>query len=375
MLSGNRFHQLAGRLQIERQRRRNSRILEPRRQEFRDFYQKLPDKRNIFYMFFTGGLLHWVAKSTSYVPDDANLVLFGSALPKDEQEWVRDTLGRPFYHLDLRINDKLAWTFLFDTNERNFGWLDIDCFVLNAGLFDEMATISADDCVNGAWWYDTGFGFQLSATYFQFFNVPVLRALRTAGVAASPNCYSYHPIGCPAPGQRFYSEALTRRLRRQLLKVVPADEAGLPRPPGTDTYFDTTVMPQLMARSLGFGAHQVRGLRRRAWNMRDLEEISDELIHIGAVSYGSVLSEYYQPIHSPDIALRYLLADYIALSGAERLPASYADRRELIVAELARSGLTPAAAQEAAYRHLIDDRGLSAHAAGLVVTGVHGQYT
>jgi len=374
MRPGERLNQASSRLQIERQRWQNSRALAPGRRDFRDFYERLPDKRNVFYMFFTGGLLHWVAKASGFVPDDVNLVLFGSALPRDEQEWVRDTLGRPFFHLGPRINDKIAWTFLFDTNEQNFGWLDIDCLVLASQLFEEMPRIADRDCVNGAWWYDTGFGFQLSATYFQFFNAGVLRELRAAGMGATPNCYAYRPVSCPVPGQRFYSEPLTRRFRRQLLKVVPADEAGQPRAPAGDTYFDTTVMPQLMARSLGFGAGHVRDLGRRAWNRPGLEEISDELIHIGAVSYSSVLSESYQPIESPGIALRYLLADYVALGATGQFPEGYAGRRELIIGELAKSGLTPAAAEEAARRHLTEERGLSAQAADLVVANARGQH-
>jgi hypothetical protein len=369
MRPGERLRRTGNRLHIERQRWQNSRGLAPYRREFRAFHERLPEQRNIFYMFFTGGLLHWVAKSVSFVPDDVNLVLFGSALPPHEQEWVRDTLGRPFFHLSPRINDKLAWTFLFETSQHNFGWLDIDCFVLNGQLFEEMPRVGRDECVNGAWWYDTGFGFQLAATYFLFFNAGVLRALGSAGFGTTPNCYSYDPVSCPVPGQRFYSEPLTGRLRRQLLQVVPADEAGLPRAPAGDTYFDTTVMPQLIARSLGFGAGHVRDLARRAWNRPDMEEISDELVHVGAVSYSSVLSEAYQPIQSPGIALRYLLADYVALGSASQFPAGYADKRQLIIAELARSGLTPAAAQDAARHHLSQERGLSAQAASLVVAG------
>lgn len=371
---GDHLRQASSRLQIERQRWRNARALAPGRRAFREFHGRLPDKRNVFYMFFTGGLLHWVAKAAHYVPDDVNLVFFGSALPADEQEWVRDTLGRPFFHLGQRINDKIAWTFLFGTSEQNFGWLDIDCFVLNSQLFADMTHIAPRDVVNAAWWYDTGFGFQLSATYFQFFNAGVLAELRAAGLGATPNCYACHPVSCPVPGQRFYSEPLTRRFRRQLLTVVPADEAGQPRAPAGDTYFDTTVMPQLMARSMGFGAGHVRDLGRRAWNRPGLEEISDELIHIGAVSYSSVLSESYQPIESPGIALRYLLADYVALGATGGFPAGYAGRRELILAELAKSGLSPAAAGQAARRHLTEERGLSAQAAELVLAGSGGRH-
>jgi hypothetical protein len=115
-------------------------------------------------MFFTRGLLHWVTKSRSYVPDDVNLMLLGSDLPDYEQEWIRKTIRRPFHNIGMRINDKLAWTFLFDVNEYSFGWLDIDCLVLNGDLFAEMSAIADSNSVNGVWWHDTGSGFGLSAT-------------------------------------------------------------------------------------------------------------------------------------------------------------------------------------------------------------------
>jgi hypothetical protein len=366
MLAGT-IRQGAANLQGSWQRRRGSGALTAHRRQFREFYGRLPDKKDIFYMFFTRGLLHWVTKSLSYVPEDVNVVLLGADLPDVEQEWIRKAIRRPFHNIGIRINDKLAWTLLFDVNKNNFGWLDIDCLVLNGDLFAEMSAIADSDSVNGAWWHDTGFGFAVAATYFQFFNAQAIRALRAARLAHSPNSYSYHAVGCPPFGQLFHTEALTRRVRRQLLGVVPPDEAGRPRMPAGDSYFDTTVVPQLMARSLGFGAGRVRGLRRMAWDVPSGDELSDELVHIGAVSWASMLSEYLSPNRDREMEVRYLLADNVALGTARHLPAPYAQKRDLVTAELARAGLTPGAALAAARDHLMDERGLSAHAADLVL--------
>jgi hypothetical protein len=362
-----RIRQGSARLQGAWQRRHADRALTVHRRRFREFYGGLADKKDIFYMFFTRGLLHWVTKSLSYVPDGVNVVLLGSDLPGHEQEWISATLKRPFHNIGVRINDKLAWTFLFDVNEHNFGWLDIDCLVLNGDLFAEMRAISDGDSVNGVWWHDTGFGFAVAATYFQFFNVGAIRAIRAARLAHSPNSYSYHAVGCPPFGERFHTELLTRRVRRQLLQVVPPDEAGRPRMPAGDSYFDTTVVPQLMARSLGFGGGRVRGLRRMAWNVPSGDEFSDELVHIGAVSWASVLSEYDSPSRDAAMEARYLLADNVALGTARHLPAPYAQKRDLVTAGLAQVGLTPAAALAAAREHLTQERGLSGPAADLVL--------
>jgi hypothetical protein len=346
--------------------------LDGHRRKFAEFYERLPEKENVFYTFFTGGLLHWVDKATRLVPDHVNLVLFGSALPDEEQQWIRDNMDRPFFHLEPRINDKIAWTFLFDTNQENFGWLDIDCLVLNPALFDEISEISSHDALNGTWWYDSGYGFHLAATYFVFFNAGVIRELRSAGLSVSPNCYSFESINCTIAlnGEPHYSEVLTAPLKEQLLRVVPPDEHGRPRfPEGDEHYFDTTVTHQLMARGLGYGAHHVRDLRRRGWGGtgRDFEQISDELIHIGGISYGGGLSEFSRRFHAPNIALRFLLAEYVTLDSADRLPPAYAERRSLVAAELTQAGLPSHAAHDAARRHLTEERGLSADAAHIIV--------
>jgi hypothetical protein len=363
-----RIRQGAAHVQGSWQRARATRALTAHRRQFREFYRGLPDKKDIFYVFFSRGLLHWVTKALSYVPDNVNLVLLGSALPDYEQEWIGQTIRRPFHNIELRINDKLAWTLLFDVNEHSFGWLDIDCLVLNGDLFAEMSAIADSNSVNGVWWHDTGFGFAVAATYFQFFNARAIRALRAARLAHSPNCYSYHAVGCAPFGNRFPAEPVTRRVRRQLLRVVPPDDAGRPRVPAGESYFDTTVVPQMMARTLGFGAGRVRDLRRMAWNVASGDEFSDEIVHIGAVSWSSMLSEFHSAHRNRTIEVRYLLADNVALGTARHLPGPYAQMRELVTAELAQVGLTPAAALEAARDHLTSERGISAHAADLVLT-------
>lgn len=367
-MAESRIRQWAAPLEVSWHRRRNAQVLARHREQFRQFYRGLSDRQDIYFMFFSRGLLHWVTKSLSYVPDHVNLVLLGTDLPDDEQDWISRNLKRPFHNIGIRVNDKIAWKFLFDVNEFNFGWLDIDCLVLNSDLFDEMRTIAGRDILNGTWWFDSDFGFELSATYFMFFNAQAIQALRAARVVHSPNCYASHTMSCPPFGQNYYSEPLTRRARRQLLRVVPPDADGNPCPPAREDHFETTVVPQLMGRSLGFGARHVRNLRRQAWNFMGYEELSDEVVHIGAVSYASVLSEFRRPTGYAETELRYLLADNVALGDGSRLPASYGPKRELITAELARAGLTPDAARDAARHHLVTERGLSPHAAELVVS-------
>lgn len=358
-------------LQINRQHRRNVRDEAAHLRSFRAFYEKLPEKRKIYYMFFTGDLLHWVAKAASHVPDDVNLVLIGSALPDYDRQWLRDELRRPFHHVDLRIDDNTAWEFLLATNEYNFTWLDIDCLVINDQLFDEMTMMAPSSCVNAIWWQDSGFGFDVASTYFMTVNVMAERALRNAGIAVSPNMYSRRPFNRQVAGRRCYSDVLTRRQRRRLLNILPADDSGRPSFAGERmTVYDTMVVHQLMARTAGFRAHPVRHLARRSADGAgsSFEEISDEIIHIGGVSYAGALSEFSRFYHAPLTRLRYLLADYVALRGAAgRLPDRYVERHDLVVRELARLGLNPGDALDAARRHLTQERGLCDSAAQAVI--------
>ncbi len=347
----------------------------PHQREFRAFYQALPDKRDIFYMFFLGGgLLHWVAKAASYVPADVNLVLIGSAVPEPERDWVRAVTGRPFFHLDLPVDDKTMWKFLLHHNEFNFGWLDIDCLVLKSELFAEMRAIAPDTSVNGCWWYDSGFGFPLAATYFQFVNIEAERALRADGLRVDPTLYSYRPFNILVPGARYYTRVLPRRFRQRLSLIVPTDDRGRPYLPGPThpdagnvLYYDTTVVHQMLARTIGFLGSQVRRLRRRGLGGTGgaYEELSDELVHIGGVSYGNRVS---QVSSATETKLRYLLADHVALLDAgDRLPDAYVERQHSVTARLRGYGLDPRAATEAARRHLIDERGLSENAAEAVL--------
>ncbi len=346
---------------------RSRRAEAPHLHAFQEFYRQLPDKHNVYYMFFTGGLLNWVAKSVSQVPADVNLVLIGSALPDYEQQWVRDKLGRPFFHLDLRVDDVTVWEFLFATNEHSFGWLDIDCLVFNSALFEEMASVADKTYANGIWWQETGLGFSVTRTYFQFVNIAAVNALRDAGFRVTPNHYSFPPYPLHnrlVPGRRCYSDVVTRPLRRQLRRLVPPDSAdqGVVGPSGlfiggrTSGFFDTTFLFQAMARSMGFDGRMVR---RLMWSdTRGIDEASDEVFHVGGIS--SINSRSRSD-------LRCVLADYVGLLGAERLPGRYRERQELVTARLAQHGLTPDTALTEVRKYLIGERNLSEKIADAVL--------
>jgi hypothetical protein len=338
-------------VRTRRENRRNRREELPYHSEFQAFYAGLSERRDIFFMFFSSGLLHWAAKSARHVPESVNLVLVGSALSSEEQAWVRDHIHRPFFHLGRRVDDKSVLEVILAVSEHDFGWLHIDCLVLNDGLFDEMRAMAPTHSVNAVWWDSSG----LATTYFIFVNMQCVHAVHAAGLAARPNCYSRHPFNRHVPGERYYSDLPTRRQQRELRRLLPRGAGGIP-------YLDTLVMHQLMARRLGFAGHPVRSLAARACD-RAVEQASDDVIHIGGVSYTNTL-------HTDDpTRLRYLIAEYVTLRPLFGcLPHQYKGRYDRVLSELEQNGVTGDEVISLARRHLMGERGLSSEATDIALT-------
>ncbi len=349
---------LRGAWRKRRSRREERALLD----EFQRFYDRLPDKRNVFYMFFTSNLLHWVGHAESFVPREVNLVLLGAGLTPDERRWLAERVNRPVHHIALPVDDVTAWEFLFATNRHDFGWLDIDCFVLNEKLFDEMTNISPETSINCTWTWDSGQDFRVAATHFLFVNAEVIRAMASHGVAASPSTYDWTGGPRKFPPRRCFMKVPTERERELMLTVLPAGEDGRPRFI-EGSYYNTLVVYQVLAQAIGHRVHQVRRLARRCAMPTDAEstdprhwpeDMSDELFHLYGVSY-------YKTHHQePGIRALYLAAEYAMLdSTGTTLPPQYEKYRETIAAELVASGVEPTTARERFRRHLIEGRGLN----------------
>jgi catechol 2,3-dioxygenase-like lactoylglutathione lyase family enzyme len=335
----------------------------PHLEEFRAFYEGLPDRRDIFYMFFAGGLLHWVVNAERLIPPDVNLVLVGSDLPAAEQEFIRANLKRPFHNIRFGVDDNTTFEFLFATNRENFGYIDIDCFVLNPELFADLTRIDDDVAVNAVWTYDAAPGVPIGCDHLVFVNAGVIRELDRRNRHVSPTNYDWTGSFVPTLHVRTYCRVLTPRQRRALLEVLAPDDRGRPLPPGEAPFFDTLVAYQVAASGAGFRTHLTRPLVHRtqatlraagsegqAWQ----QDMTDEVIHVGGVSY------YHKFFHVPEFRRLYLSVEHTILArSGDGLPPWYASRRELLDRELANIGMTGADAAAAVRHHLESDRGLS----------------
>ncbi|SHF86438.1 VOC family protein [Streptoalloteichus hindustanus] len=354
---------------------RNHRFAREERPElaaFQRFYQRLESKRAPVYMYFTTGLLHWVIAAERHVPADVNLVLIGSGLSAVEQRWIRENLARPFHNIALEVDDNTVWEFLFATNQFDFAYMDIDCFVLEPAVFADMMRFPRDAAVNAIWTYEAAPGTPIGCTHFVAINVEAARDLRRRGRYMSPTNYDWDGSMVHTLHHRTYCRVPTPRQTRLLLQVLPADERGRPLPPGDSPFFDTLVAYQIAAATAGYRTNPVRPMAHRTQatfaeqNASDervwQQDMTDELLHVGGISY------YGRVFHASDLRRLYLSAEHTLLSGSvDRLPTPYADRLRTISRRLEHLGVDPGDAAKLIFHHLVSDRGLAVRTAERVL--------
>ena len=344
---------------------RTERLEREHLEEFQRFYQALEDKDDILYVFFTSNLLHWCLKTVGLVPSEVNLVLLGCDLTSEEQAWIRANVPRPFHHVRERVDDKTVWEFLFRTNQRNFGWLDVDCMVTNPALFAEMRAIPDDAAINCLWSY-MGLGdLWILSTHFLFLNARVIAEMRRQGLPASPCTFNYEGTAFGreegAMSGRLRKLAVSRLPTRAQVKllegILPFDNRGRPAYPSLVSgypCFDTLVMFQLTAHALGFRLNRVRELNGLYDGSPDLyfaDHDFRELVHPGAVSW------YRQLVDDPQARARYLMmlqAERSILAPlAPGLPAQYRDLLAELDAALAAEEITHQEAREQVSSYLL----------------------
>jgi catechol 2,3-dioxygenase-like lactoylglutathione lyase family enzyme len=359
-----------------RARRQNARAAQEEREhldEFQAFYRGLDNKEDIFYMFFTSGLLHWVMHAESFVPPEVNLVLIGSSLTPDELSWISEHLRRPFHHVRIAVDDITIWDFLLATNEHNFGWLDIDCFVLNSGLFAEMSNIDPKHSMNCIWSMDPGYGFRVATTHLLFLNVEAVRAVAALGVQPTACTFDWSAGSRLFAKRECFSRILSKTEQKLLLRLLPPDAKGRPRFL-YGSFYETNNVYQMLARVAGYPINQVRQLVRRCRMPFDTltetstdpdfwpEELSDELFHLSAISH------YQNYDYGSYVSALYLAAELTMLQEtAERLPAYYTAHRDKLVAQFVAAGRPAEGASHLFRQHLTRARGMSEEAADRVL--------
>lgn len=64
-------------------------------ERFKEFYEKLNNKKKIFYVYFSKGLLHFALESVRRVPKDVNLVIIVSGIDQSEIDIIDSNFPHP----------------------------------------------------------------------------------------------------------------------------------------------------------------------------------------------------------------------------------------------------------------------------------------
>ena len=238
-----------------------------------EFYCNKSSKENIFYSFFTTGLLFWVKKMLFYIQETVNLVLICADLTSEEKNWIRKT-GREYIFLENHVDDTVIWNLLFEINEYNFGWIDIDCFVFDSNLF-KICTIFPEEkfFVNAVWSWKSDFGLNYYNTYFIFISILALQQIRKK-ISIYPNKYIYCKDTCTESNLYVISNEHIKLLN----SFIP--EGYYPGNILTGNilpFFDTLLFYETIAQKLGYKGRKIAPLRS------DIQQkyFSNQVLHVG----------------------------------------------------------------------------------------------
>lgn len=290
----------------------------PHLDAFRLFWHGLAPRKDVFCLFFTSGLLHWALRSLRRVPRNVHVALVGSHLKPDEIEWIRRHVEAPFHHVALPVDDKTIWEFLFATSRENFGWLDVDCLVVEPALFDEVRQIPADALASTVWSYPVPGGHDMLCTYFVFLNAEAIAKV-TGETGVSPTTYSWETTQASRLSPWAYCRRPTPAIAQCLAGCVPPGPDGRPIYLSERSFYDTLQVYQLVAQTYGYRVHHVRRLPRN--------RTSPEIAHVGRVSYYEHGWADKDRPENREIYAATLQSDFLVLSDSvEALPPTYRER-------------------------------------------------
>lgn len=341
-----------------RRQRYTARLEQPERRRFREFYARLRDKRDVYYLFFRTELLHWVFKQLEFIPDDVNVVLFASGLTPEEWAWVRARTDRPLFHTELLIDDNAAWELLFDANEQSFGWIELGCFVNNSALFHELARIEDDVAFNCVYTH-TERHRRTFVEYLLFVNIRAIQAMRAKKLEVYPSRYNAEGSVREEHQAAWHRvpRARDRELVRSLLEAeerrgVPDRLTLLANEQIFRLSFFVGHLFLLHVQQLGFRMHRVRHLTAST-HLNYHNFFSDEIVTAPHISRYERLYVRDGPAFDADLE-KTLQADYALLrSMCAELPSFYATRLADLEAKLVARGVNPADAASNVVRHLM----------------------
>ena len=112
----------------------------PELERFQRFWNEQDADRAPIVISFTAGMLHFVYECLTHLSRERAVYAVGSGLSEEEEAWAAASLDVPFHAVHLDVDDKTVWEYLFATASRGFVWLDVDCFLMNRRLLDDITS-------------------------------------------------------------------------------------------------------------------------------------------------------------------------------------------------------------------------------------------
>lgn len=199
--------------------------------EFKKYYEKHVWDHSAFFLYFTSGMLMFVLKSLKYIPSFINVQLIGNNLEPEEIEFIDQHIRTHLFHIQQsNISDQSVLDMLLHICTYNFGYMDVDTFVLNPQIFQEIMMIENDTAIKCYRTYQIFERYHVCETNFMYFNITVCKE-----IPLTPYSYSYRGNYLPIP----------ETVLQELSEMLPVE-----RCPFGD-YFDTLILFQLLCIARG----------------------------------------------------------------------------------------------------------------------------
>jgi hypothetical protein len=205
-----------------------------------------PSSGGVTVLFFSSGLLNIVAANYDILRRTraaTERVVITSGLSADERKWVDDAIDFATHHIECRADDKTVWEWLFAVSTCDITWQDIDCFVFDDSVFDELSLAAMTSGLASV--YSRQFGeYEFGATPLCTVSRRAISAVNSL-VPTSPCTYSVIPSPIIRFAPHSYSRVLTPEhvlaLQTQIPITPGGDDVDVPLPGYMDIYSDGSV--------------------------------------------------------------------------------------------------------------------------------------
>lgn len=142
-----------------------------------------------FFMIVMPGGMHIAQVAIDYFPRDRQLIVIGNGVDAAEAQWARRNLPvSQVLSTRTMLGHHDVLDAIFASWGPDFGIIDYDCFVFDAGLFDRAARIAPGTSMNAAFFRgNEDPPLQVPETFLLYFNAGVIRDLiRRYGIGTRP---------------------------------------------------------------------------------------------------------------------------------------------------------------------------------------------